>query len=72
MGRQGDQQVKPPQDAVNQEIHRVQAEMAARILNLKPPGRFVGYQDAPGGRQVPVFRKVWRDNNRYDSRGNRR
>ena len=57
---------------LNAEIRRVQNRMAALILNQKPPGRHVGYVDAPGGVEVPVFRKIWRDNNKYDSKGNRR
>ena len=50
---------------VQAEIRRVQAAMAAKLLNLRDPGKFTGVVDAPGGMQVRVFRKVWRDNNRY-------
>jgi hypothetical protein len=57
---------------IKREVRRAQNQMAATIMGLKPPGRLAGYQTAPDGSDVPVFRKVWRDNNKYDARGNRR
>lgn len=59
MGGEGGDEVN-----VKAQVTRMQNAMAAKILGWKAPGELVGYQEAPGG-QVPVFRKRWRDNNRY-------
>lgn len=55
--------------AINKEIRKVQTRMAATILGVRPPGRLDRYELDKLDREYPVYRKVWKDNNRYDARG---